>query len=91
MSCQQPYVSPEGWHRHQCHFCNFIWEHHDSNDLKHGDQGAHECPSCHRCNWSLGIYDGPMCHQIRSPIMPKSEPKKPQDEDDPYAGSDSVG
>jgi hypothetical protein len=46
------------FHKHKCHFCAFVWEHHNCNDVGHGDYGAHECPSCHRCNWGLGIYTG---------------------------------
>jgi CheY-like chemotaxis protein len=48
-----------GYHKHRCHFCAFVWDHHDCNDVKHGDGGAHECPHCGRCNWSLGVYSGP--------------------------------
>lgn len=60
------YTSPFAYHRHQCKFCTFIWEHHDKNDESHGDSGAHECPCCHRCNWSLGIYDGPETPKVRN-------------------------
>lgn len=49
----------ENFHKHKCAFCGFVWQHHDCNDVRHGDYGAHECPGCHRCNWGLGIYDGP--------------------------------
>ncbi len=52
------HASPGGYHKHRCAFCAFVWEHHDRNDVRHGVQGAHECPACHRCNWSLGIYSG---------------------------------
>lgn len=52
------HTSPPGFHKHKCKFCAFVWEHHDCNDARHGDGGAHECPACHRCNWSLGIYTG---------------------------------
>lgn len=61
----------EHFHKHKCKFCGFVWQHHDINDESHnfitipGPQhklednfGAHECPSCHRCNWGLGIYTG---------------------------------
>lgn len=60
------YQSPENYHRHQCKFCAFVWEHHDVNDRHHGSAGAHECPSCHRCNWSLGIYEGPLRPAVRN-------------------------
>lgn len=46
------------YHKHKCHWCGFVWQHHDVNDTQHGSAGAHECPGCHRCNWSLGIYTG---------------------------------
>lgn len=46
------------YHRHKCHFCSYVWEHHNVNDVKHGDSGSHECPNCKHCNWSLGIYKG---------------------------------
>lgn len=55
---------PEHHHKHKCHFCGLVWFHHDINDVAHGSSGAHECPGCHRCNWSLGIYTGtqdPVC------------------------------
>lgn len=51
-------MSAEGFHKHKCRWCGFVWQHHDCNDTRHGDGGAHECPGCHRCNWSLGIYEG---------------------------------
>ena len=62
----EPYSSPTDFHRHKCKFCAFVWEHHDTNDVIHGDYGAHECPACHRCNWSLGIYKGPDAPAIRN-------------------------
>lgn len=64
------YASPDGYHRHKCHFCGYVWEHSNDNDVRHGDTGAHECPSCHRCNWSLGIYDGPEAPRVRQGVMP---------------------
>lgn len=67
----QPYVSPDGYHRHRCVFCAYVWEHADVNDLHHGSSGAHECPACHRCNWSLGIYEGPESPKIRNGLSPK--------------------
>jgi hypothetical protein len=67
-----PYASEPGYHRHRCAFCAYVWEHHDANDSRHGDYGAHECPACHRCNWSLGIYDGPLPPAIRNGRMPLS-------------------
>lgn len=60
-------------HKHKCAFCGFVWEHHDCNDVRHGDYGAHECPGCHRCNWSLGIYTGDEPARVRNgkePVMP---------------------
>lgn len=33
------YISPENYHRHQYKFCNYVWEHHDCNDITHGDMG----------------------------------------------------
>lgn len=66
------YESPAEYHRHQCKFCNYVWEHADINDIHHGDTGAHECPACHRCNWSLGIYEGPLSPQIRNGAVPVS-------------------
>jgi hypothetical protein len=56
-------TSPSGYHKHRCVFCadidgGYVWEHHNINDICHGSEGAHECPRCGRCNWSLGIYTG---------------------------------
>lgn len=48
----------EGTHKHKCKFCGWVWQHSDSCDVKHGDEGYHECPSCGRCNWGMGIYEG---------------------------------
>jgi hypothetical protein len=62
----EPYLPPPGYHKHLCKFCAFVWEHHDVNDARHADYGAHECPGCHRCNWSLGIYDGPLAPAVRN-------------------------
>jgi hypothetical protein len=56
----------EGYHKHKCKFCGFVWDHHDCNDVRHADYGAHECPGCHRCNWSLGIYTGAEEPQVRN-------------------------
>lgn len=64
------FVSDTGYHRHQCVFCAYVWEHHDCNDRAHGADGAHECPACHRCNWSLGIYAGPLAPAIRNGQLP---------------------
>jgi hypothetical protein len=66
----EPYQSPPGYHKHECKFCAFVWEHHDANDVRHGDYGAHECPACHRCNWSLGIYEGPREPAVRNGRAP---------------------
>jgi hypothetical protein len=71
------FVSQRGYHRHQCKFCAFVWEHHDVNDTQHGDYGAHECPACHRCNWSLGIYEGPLAPVIRNGLTPQGGPNTP--------------
>lgn len=60
------YADPLNYHRHKCHFCDYIWDHHDINDKKHGDGGAHECPKCGRCNWSLGVYEGDLAPQSRN-------------------------
>jgi hypothetical protein len=49
---------PENYHKHKCVYCGYVWQHHDVNDVSHGDYGAHECPQCERCNWGLGIYTG---------------------------------
>lgn len=59
----------DGFHKHKCVFCGFVWEHADENDIKHGSKGAHECPGCHRCNWSLGIYEGPEEPRIKYGIL----------------------
>lgn len=72
MSEQDHYISPFGYHRHQCKFCNYVWEHHDMNDVEHGEEGTHECPTCHRCNWSLGIYEGTLAPEIRNGKYPDS-------------------
>jgi hypothetical protein len=64
------HVSPAGYHKHRCKFCAYVWEHSDANDLRHGDGGAHECPACHRCNWSLGIYTGAEEPRVRNGIDP---------------------
>lgn len=64
------YVSPPGYHRHRCQFCSFVFEHHDCNDIHHGDSGVHECPSCHRCLWSLGIYSGEEPPRVRNGLTP---------------------
>lgn len=37
------YESPEGFHRHKCPNCNYIWEH--SNNCV-GNISAHRCPRC---------------------------------------------
>lgn len=58
------------YHKHKCHFCGYVWDHHDVNDVRHGDSGAHECPDCGRCNWSLGVYDGPEESRSRNGIDP---------------------
>lgn len=59
-----------GYHKHKCVFCGFVWEHHDCNDVRHGDDGAHECPGCHRCNWSLGVYEGGEEPRVRNGQRP---------------------
>lgn len=64
------YVSPPGFHRHRCFFCATVWEHHDTSDLEHGTSGAHECPNCRRCNWSLGIYTGEEPPVIHHGVLP---------------------
>jgi hypothetical protein len=47
------------YHKHRCHWCAFVWEHHDANDAHHNASPlSHACPACHRCNWGLGIYEG---------------------------------
>jgi hypothetical protein len=51
------YVSPEGYHRHRCPYCLFVYEHTDASDVKHGSE--HECPKCRKCGWGQGIYEGP--------------------------------
>lgn len=38
-----PYQSPTGRHRHQCLFCDTVWEH--ANTCA-GVTGAHHCPQC---------------------------------------------
>lgn len=58
-----------GFHKHKCKFCGFVWEHHDCNDVRHGNYGAHECPGCHRCNWSLGIYEGAEEPRVRNGLV----------------------
>lgn len=59
MSMTVPYVSPDGWHRHKCHFCAYVWEHADACDKHHNAViGSHECPGCHKCGWGMGIYSG---------------------------------
>jgi hypothetical protein len=63
------YKSPDSYHRHKCKYCALVWEHHDVNDARHGDEGAHECPGCHRCNWSLGIYEGDQAPVVRNGKM----------------------
>jgi hypothetical protein len=65
-----PRGSVLAYHRHKCHFCGFVWEHHDVNDQRHGAGGAHECPGCHRCNWSLGIYEGDELPRVRNGVVP---------------------
>lgn len=63
----------EDFHKHKCLFCAFVWQHHNVNDVSHGGYGAHECPCCHRCNWGLGIYDGPDEPKVmngKTPIEP---------------------
>jgi hypothetical protein len=59
-----------GYHKHKCQFCGFVWQHHDCNDARHGSGGAHECPSCHRCNWSLGIYVGAEEPRVTNGLTP---------------------
>lgn len=66
----QNYQSEHGYHRHKCYFCGFVWEHRDENDKHHGNSGAHECPGCSRCNWSLGIYEGGESPKIRHGVVP---------------------
>ncbi len=59
------------YHKHKCHYCGFVWQHHDANDASHNAvPGAHECPSCHRCNWGLGIYGGSEEPRITNGISP---------------------
>lgn len=49
-----------GFHKHKCHFCGLVWQHSNTCDKSHNAvPGSHECPGCHRCNWELGIYEGP--------------------------------
>jgi hypothetical protein len=58
---------PTGYHRHRCQFCGLVWEHANACDRSHNAvPGSHECPGCHRCNWGLGIYDGPELPRIRN-------------------------
>jgi hypothetical protein len=61
----------EGYHKHKCAYCGFVWEHHNANDKRHGSEGAHECAVCGRCNWGMGIYEGHLPPQARSPVMPQ--------------------
>jgi hypothetical protein len=65
-----PGTRAEGYHKHKCQFCGFVWEHHDCNDARHAAGGAHECPGCHRCNWSLGIYVGSEEPRVRNGEAP---------------------
>jgi len=58
------------FHKHKCKFCGLVWEHHNVNDVRHGDEGAHECPGCHRCNWGLGIYQGDEAPRARNGRTP---------------------
>lgn len=46
--------------------------HHDINDVYHGNHHAHECPKCHHCNWSLGIYTGPEIAEIVNGTIPSN-------------------
>lgn len=63
----------EGYHKHKCGFCSFVWYHHDTNDTGHNAvPGAHECPTCHRCNWGLGIYTGDEEPRVRNGTVPLS-------------------
>jgi hypothetical protein len=60
------------YHKHKCKFCAYVWQHHNINDVSHNDLGAHECPSCHRCNWGLGIYTGPLSPMVCNGTRPES-------------------
>lgn len=64
--------TPDNYHKHKCAFCGVgVWEHHDVNDTGHNSSpGAHECPVCHRCNWGLGIYNGPDVPKVRNGLDP---------------------
>lgn len=69
------YTSPINYHRHKCNFCGYVWEHHNINDVSHNaSPGSHECPACHRCNWEMGIYNGPTKPGIRNGKVPPDEP-----------------
>jgi len=63
-------VPPPGYHRHKCRWCAYVWEHHNVNDVRHGDGGAHSCPGCGKCNWSLGIYLGNELPRVRNGVEP---------------------
>ena len=57
------YVSPGGFHRHECPDCGCVWEHRDPDSPTkpacHGRIGdGHTCPGC-RIGYSTRWYEGP--------------------------------
>lgn len=61
------YVSPAGFHRHECQDCGCVWEHRNPDDLnkaacKDKIGGGHKCPDC-------GV--GPETFWYEGPAAPK--------------------
>jgi hypothetical protein len=55
------YSSPEGYHRHKCDSCAFIWEHCDS--MANNDD-AHKCPKCGEYQWMKYRQGGKPCQTM---------------------------
>lgn len=43
------YITPVGYHKHMCDYCNCVWEH---SDQMAGNDEAHKCPSCGNWQWT---------------------------------------
>ena len=48
---REEYQSPEGFHRHQCEGCGFIWEHAEPVVFGTARVEDHRCPGCGKEEW----------------------------------------
>lgn len=63
------YEDPDGYHRHRCDKCLYVWQHENSDGTPSGSRSkaredAHKCPSCGKKAQEsfigFAVYDGPL-------------------------------